>query len=177
MRTSTEPPVDATTTELLRWVFERINDHDAESLRAIWTADTLERFPDATCHGGDEIAAYFEAKFAAVEGFHLDPVVIVVEGEDALVHWRMTGRHVGLLLGVAGTGKDIALDGIDHFVIRDGVVVTNTVVFDQMTFARQVGLLPADGTVTDRALKAAFNAGTAVVGATRRRLQRRPPHR
>ena len=99
----------------------------------IWSPATVEYFPDATCHGGDEIAAYFEAKFAAVEGFHLDPVAIVAEGDDALVHWRMTGRHVGPLLGVEGTGRQIALDGIDHFVIRDGVVVTNTVVFDQLS--------------------------------------------
>jgi hypothetical protein len=36
----------------------------------------------------------------------------------------------------AGTGKEIELDGTDHFVLCDGKVVTNTVVFDQMTFAR-----------------------------------------
>ena len=169
---TTAPPTTSSTTELLRWVFDRINDHDAQSLRSFWSPATIEYFPDETCHGGDEVAAYFEAKFAAVEGFHLDPVAIVAEGDDALVHWRMTGRHVGPLLGVEGTGRQIALDGIDHFVIRDGVVVTNTVVFDQLSFARQVGLLPADRSAPDRALKGAFNARTKVLAAARRRLRR-----
>ena len=47
---------------------------------------------------------------------------------------------------------------------------SNTVVFDQMTFARQVGLLPPDGSGADKALKAAFNAKTRVALAARRRL-------
>lgn len=95
-------------------------------------------------------------------------LAIAESGDDALVHWRMTGRHVGLLLGIAGTGKNIELDGIDHFVLRDGKVASNTVVFDQMKFARQVGLLPPDGSVTDKALKTAFNAKTRVAVAARR---------
>ena len=59
------------------------------------------------------------------------------------------------MLGIAGTGRSIALDGIDHFVCGEATVITNTVVFDQMAFARQVGLLPADRSATDRALKGA----------------------
>jgi hypothetical protein len=40
-----------------------------------------------------------------------------------------------------------------------------------MSFARQVGLLPPDGSVVDRALKSAFNARTRVA----RRSRSRPP--
>ena len=117
----------------------------------------------------NELAAYFSDKFASIEGFRLEVVVIVESGEDALVHWRMTGRHSGTLLGIAGTGKAIALDGMDHFVLRDGKALTNTVVFDQMSFARQVGLLPPDRSAVDKALKAAFNARTKAADALRRR--------
>lgn len=166
---TTEPlPVGVTHTELLQWVFGRINAHDVASLRAFWTDDTVEYFPDATCRGPDEVAAYFSDKFAGIEGFRLDVVAIAESGDDVLVHWRMTGRHTGTVLGVAATGKPLELDGIDHFVLRDGRVLTNTVTFDQMAFARQVGLLPPDGSAADRALKAAFNARTRLVGAVRR---------
>ena len=161
-------PVDVTSTELMVWVFERINAHDVASLRAFWTDDTVEYFPDATCHGADEVVEYFSDKFASIEGFHLEVVAIAESGDDVLVHWRMTGLHTGTLLGVAGTGKAIELDGIDHFVLRDGSVVTNTVVFDQMAFARQVGLMPPDGSAVDKGLKAAFNARTRAVTALRR---------
>lgn len=166
------PPSNVTTSELLRWLFERINEHDLPSMRQLWTALTVEVFPDRTCHGADEVAAYFADKFAAITDFHLEVLALAESGEDALVHWRMTGRHTGMLLGIAGTGREIELDGIDHFVVRDGTVATNTVVFDQMTFARQVGLLPADGSVADTALKRAFNAKTRVAVAARGRLRR-----
>lgn len=166
-----QPPT-VPTTELFEWVFDTLNAQDLDALRPFWTSSTVEYFPDATCHGGDEVAAYFEDKFAAIESFHLQPIAIVVHVEDAFVHWRLTGRHVGLLLGVEGTGREIAVDGIDHFVLQDGTVATNTVVFDQLSFARQVGLLPADRSAPDRALKAAFNARTRLVAAARRRLHR-----
>jgi hypothetical protein len=64
-------PVDVTSTELMHWVFERVNAHDVASLRAFSTDDTVDYFPDATCHGADEVAPYFSDKFAAIEGFHL----------------------------------------------------------------------------------------------------------
>jgi steroid delta-isomerase-like uncharacterized protein len=161
-------PVDVTSTELMRWVFERINAHDVASLRAFSTDDTVDSFPDATCHGADEVAAYFSDKIASIEGFHLEVLAIAESGDDVLVHWRMTGRHTGTLLGLAGTGKTITIDGMDHFVLRDGKALTNTIVFDQMAFARQVGLLPPDRSAVDKALKAAFNTKTKAVDALRR---------
>ena len=62
--------------------------------------------------------------------------------------------------GIAPTGNPVELDGIDHFVIRDGKVESNFVVFDQLQFARQIGMMPADGSTADRAMNAAFNAKT-----------------
>ena len=162
------PPADVTATELMVWVFDTLNAQDLASLRPFWTDDTVEYFPDATCRGADEIAAYFSDKFAAIDGFHLHVLAIAESGDNVLVHWRMTGRHTGVLLGVAATGRTIELDGCDHFVLRDGKVLTNTVVFDQMAFARQVGLLPPDGSAADKGLKAAFNAKTRAVRAVRR---------
>ena len=41
-------PDNVTTAELLRWVFDRLNDHDVASLRRFWTPETVEYFPDAT---------------------------------------------------------------------------------------------------------------------------------
>ena len=97
----------------------------------------------------------------------------MVEGDDALVHWRMTGRHVGPVLGVAGhRTADPGWTASTTSSSRESTVVSNTVVFDQLSFARQVGLLPADRSAPDRALKALFNARTTLVGAVRRRMDR-----
>jgi steroid delta-isomerase-like uncharacterized protein len=162
------PPAEATNVELVRWSFDVINKHDVEPLRQFWTADTVERFPDRTCRGTDEIAAYFNATFAAVRDFKLEIVAIAGEGDDVFVRWHMTGTHEGELLGIAPTGKSLSIDGVDHFVIRDGKVASNFVVIDQLQYARQIGMMPADGSAADRAMKAAFNVRTGIAAKLKR---------
>ena len=157
---SSEAPPDASNGELVRWAFGKLNEHDVEPLKKFWTPETWERFPDKTATGSDEIAAYFEEVFAAVTGFRIEIKTLIESGEDVFVQWHMTGRHTGPFTGIEGTGKEIAIDGIDHFVIRDGKVVSNFVVFDRMQFAQQLGVMPPDDSRADKAMKAAFNAKT-----------------
>ena len=162
---ATAPPANA---ELIRWSFDVINSHDIAPLREHWTPETVERFPDRTCRGGDELAAYFEGLFAAVPDVHFDVVHVAAEDDAVFVRWHLTGTHTGTAwAGIEPTGKRIELDGIDHFTVRDGKVLSNFVVFDQMEVGRAMGLLPPDGSAPDRALKAAFNAKNRVAEAIR----------
>ncbi|HEV8151314.1 MAG TPA: ester cyclase [Solirubrobacteraceae bacterium] len=156
------PPTDATNAELVRWSFDALNRQDLDALRRFWTPETVERFPDRTCQGTDEIAAYFAEAFAAISDWDMRIVSLSAEDDDVFVQWHLTGRHTGPLQGIAPTGKELAVDGMDHFVIREGRVVSNFVVFDQFQYARQLGLIPLDGSRADRAMKAAFNAQTTV---------------
>ena len=45
-------------------------------------------------------------------------------------------------------------------MLRDGRIVSNFVVFDQMQYSRQLGILPSQDSVGDKAMKAAFNLKT-----------------
>jgi SnoaL-like polyketide cyclase len=85
-----------------------------------------------------------------------------------VVHWRLTGTHRGELLGIASTGRNFSIDGMDHFTLRDGVVVSNFVIFDQMQYARQLGMMPPEGSTADKSLKGAFNARTKLMAKVRR---------
>jgi steroid delta-isomerase-like uncharacterized protein len=154
------PPTGVSNGELIRWAFDALNRRDLDALRQTWTAETVDRFPDRTCRGPDEIAGYFEDAFAAIPDWNMQVVAIAEQGEDVFVHWHLEGTHQGPLLGIEATGKPLAIDGMDHFVIRDGKVVTNFVVFDQMQYARQIGMMPPDASAADKGLKAAFNART-----------------
>jgi ketosteroid isomerase-like protein len=162
------PPTQASNAELIRWSFDRLNKGDIASLRQVWTAETVERFPDRTCRGTEEIAAYFEDALGAISDWHMEVISVVEQGDDVFVHWHLTGTHTGPLLGIEPTGKSLSIDGMDHFVLRDGRVVSNFVVFDQMQYARQIGMMPPDGSAADRALKAAFNARTKLAAKLRR---------
>jgi steroid delta-isomerase-like uncharacterized protein len=163
------PPTGVSNAELIRWSFEQLNNHDVSALRQFWTAETVVRFPDRTCRGVDEIAGYFEDTFAALPDMRIEVISIVEQGEDVFAHWHLTGTHGGPVQGIEGTGKRIELDGIDHFVLRDGKVVSNFVVFDQMQYSRQLGILPAQDSVADKAMKAAFNARTKLVQVLKER--------
>jgi predicted ester cyclase len=158
------PPEAATNEELIRWAFDVLNTHDVSPVRPMWTSTTVERFPTETCVGADAIAAYFEAAFAALPDFHIEIQALAASGDDVMVRWHLTGTHSGAAWqGIAPTGRRVELDGIDHFVVRGGNVVSNFVVFDQMQFARAVGLLPPDGSSAERAMKAAFAAKTRLM--------------
>ena len=161
--TVSTPPASATNAELVRWSFEVINTRDVTTLRGFWTQDTVDHFPDRTCRGADEITAYFEEVFAALPDFRIEVRGLAEQGEDVFAQWHLTGTHTGAdFQGIEATGRSLAIDGMDHFVIRDGKVVSNLIVYDQMQFARQSGLMPADGSGADRALKLAFNAKTTL---------------
>jgi len=164
-----KPAAGSSNGEIVRWTFEAIDAHDIAALRTMWTAETVERFPSVTVRGGDGMAAYFETLFAALPDLRMRVVALAENGDDVFVHWHLTGTHTGAPFeGIDATGRAVAIDGMDHFVIRDGTIATNFVVFDQMQFARQIGLLPADGSPGDRATKAAFNAKTRLLARLRR---------
>ena len=146
--------------ELVSRTLDALNRGNPSELRQYWAEDGVERFPDQTCRGINEIVAYFEQALAAISDWRMEQLTVVEQGEDVFVHWRLTGKHSGPLQGIEPTGKPVTVDGMDHFVIRDGKIVSNFVVFDQMQYARQLGMMPPEGSTGDRAVKAAFNAKT-----------------
>ncbi len=157
------PPAGASNGEIVRWTFEVLDAHDVSALRTMWTDATVERFPSSTVHGADGMAAYFEDLFAALPDLRMRVVALAENGEDVFVRWHMTGTHTGEPFeGLEATGRALAIDGMDHFVLRDGRVVSNFVVFDQMQYARAIGMMPPDGSAPDKAMKAAFNVKTKI---------------
>jgi hypothetical protein len=63
-------------------------------------------------------------------------------------------------MDIEPTGKHVEVRGFDLFELEDGQIVSNTAYYDGAAFARQIGMLPADGSGADRAMKSAFNAVT-----------------
>jgi glyoxylase-like metal-dependent hydrolase (beta-lactamase superfamily II) len=78
------------------------------------------------------------------------------------VQWRFNGTFAGpgFLNGVAPTGHPVALEGLDLLTVRDGMIQSNDAFSDSMTFARQIGMMPPQGSSGERRLAGAFNAKT-----------------
>jgi steroid delta-isomerase-like uncharacterized protein len=163
--TATRSPV-----EIARHIFEDVlNRRDADALRAFWAESLVEELPTGTYRGPDEMARYFAETFAALPDFHITPEKIVGDDETVFVKWRVNATFTGSQWqGIEPTGDRIELLGIDCFTFREGKVVHNEVVFDQMSFGRQIGMLPAQDSIGERGMKSAFNARTKL----KRRLGR-----
>lgn len=153
------PPASGQPGATVRWIFDILNTHRASALRAVLTDTTRERFPTETRHGADRIVDWFEGLFAALPDLTMTIQGMAEQGGTVFVRWRLTGTHTGAdFEGIAASGRRVDLDGTDHFVISDGVVESNFVIFDQMQFARQLGLLPTAGSRIDVVLRRGFNA-------------------
>lgn len=116
-------------------------------------------------HTRDEVLAWFGALFDAVPNLHMQVEDVVVAGdpgrERITIRWHITGNHSGAAwLGVEPSGRALDLRGMDLVDIEDGRVAGNTIYFDLLAFARQVGMLPPEGSARDRLLAGVFNSVT-----------------
>lgn len=159
---SPEPLESRRPIDLIRDVFARaLNQRDPNALLQYWAEDVVEEMPTGTYRGRQEVRDYFAGVFAALPDFRIEARSIAAEGETVFVRWHISGTFTGeKWMGIEPTGSRIALDGFDCFSVQNGRIASNFVVFDQLSFARQIGLLPAQGTAMDKAMLAAFNAKT-----------------
>ena len=180
MATTDEPatrsrPSKATTAKLARAYLAAINDHDVDRAVTYWADGGRE-----TIHGQIDTVApegvreYFSGLLASVPDLRLTELSCTAEGERCAIRSRMTGTFAGTapLFGANPNGARIDLELVDNFVVTDGKIVSNDAYLDGMTVARQLGLLPPDGSPTQAALTRAFNVKTKAAGRTVSELEK-----
>lgn len=161
---------------LVRALFERFNDRQAffADPEATWIDRPHYRIfaQDLEMNTREEVVAWFRGFFDAVPDLHMEVEDVVVAGEPGrervTVRWHVTGTFSGKpYLGIEPTGRPIDLNGMDLIQIEDGRVAGNNVYYDQLAFARQIGMLPPEGSIGDRVMTSALNLVTK--GRTRLR--------
>jgi steroid delta-isomerase-like uncharacterized protein len=118
----------------------------------------------------EAVVDWFRRFFDAVPDLHMEVDDVVVAGEPGrervTVRWHITGTFSGApYLGIEPTGRRIDIRGMDLVDIQDGRVAGNHIYYDQLTFARQIGMLPPEGSPPDRLMTALFNFVTRVRAA------------
>jgi glyoxylase-like metal-dependent hydrolase (beta-lactamase superfamily II)/predicted ester cyclase len=157
--------VAADTAAVAERYFAALADRDVDAMVALWAPGGREHIRgqvDTTAPNG--VREYFTALFAAVPDFRLEVVSATVEGRRACVRWSARGTFAGApFKGIEPTGSAIALEGIDELTISGGQIQENNAFSDGLAFARQIGMLPDEGTRADVRLTRAFNARTRAV--------------
>ncbi len=151
-----------TPADIAKAYFVALSRHDLDAAEGWWHDDIAEDFtPIGEFHGKAALRAYFAEMFAAAPDFALEVIRIVGDETTAVVQWRATGTFTGApFQGILATGRAIEIRGVDVMQVRDGKVQANTIYYDGLTFARQIGLLPSEGSLPDRALMTGFNVRT-----------------
>ncbi len=148
--------------QTLRSYFEAMDNRDTAGIAAHWREDGVDDMvPVGLLRGREEIRAFFETMFAAMPDARTTVTRLVAGEQSCAVEWRIEGTFDGgPYMGIEPTGTHVEVRGLDLFELEDGQLVSNTGYFDGAGFARQIGMLPADGSSADRAMKSTFNAMT-----------------
>jgi steroid delta-isomerase-like uncharacterized protein len=151
--------------------FAAITAKDLTALSATHHPDIVEDFIVlGPIEGKESVRAFFAELFAAVPDLVFEAEnVMGVDATTAVGQWKMRGTFDGgPFQGIEPTGRVIDLRGIDVMVFEDGLLRHNTIYYDGLSFARQVGLLPAAGSRADRGMLATFNAAAKAKSRLRR---------
>ncbi len=171
---------------------KRISGSKAESVARRYFAAISERDLDAAVgmwqQGGREnvrgrvdvlapegVRDFIGELLDAIPDLDMQVVSTTTEGERCGVQWRMTGTFAGPghFGGVAPTGDPIEIEGFDLITVHDGMIKSNDAFTDSMTFARQIGMMPPQGSMAEERMMGAFNTKTRVasrLGAGEARL-------
>ena len=108
------------------------------------------------------VREFLGSLLGAVPDLSMEVLSTTTEGERCGVHWRMKGTFAGpgSYGGIAPTGAPVELEGFDLLTVRDGLIQNNDAFTDSMTFARQIGMMPGQGSSAESGMLAAFNAKT-----------------
>src|SRR3954463_8751287 len=145
--------------------FEAINRRDVEAMVALWKPGGREFIRgqvDTTAPDG--VRAFFTELFGAVPDFDLQVQDMVVQKDRVAVRWRATGTFCGEtpFKGLGPNGARLELEGTDVLQIDDGLIAANDAFSDAMAFARQIGMMPAEGSAAEERAFKLFNRATRV---------------
>jgi steroid delta-isomerase-like uncharacterized protein len=160
--------------KLARTYFEAVSAHDLDAMEACWEPDAhdvIHGVVDMTAPG--ELRSWFATVFAAVPDLSFEILDVLETGEKAALRWRLTGTFNGTAKfeGLLPNGAAIDLEGVDFLTIRDGLIVRNDAYLNGAELARQLGALPPQGSLVERASTAALNLKTRTAAALARRRQ------
>ena len=156
-------PMAADARSAVETYFAALTARDVEAAAACWAPDGVDNMIGQTTLDGPEgVRAFFGDLFAAMPDFAFAVESVTAEEDRVAVRWSATGTFsgTGSFQGIAPTGQHVTLTGLDLLHVRDGKLVHNDAFTDGLGLARQLGLMPPQGSRTDTAMLGAFNAKT-----------------
>jgi glyoxylase-like metal-dependent hydrolase (beta-lactamase superfamily II)/predicted ester cyclase len=162
------PPAPASEAEaVVRRYFDAINARDLDAAVAMWAPGGRENVRgqvDVTAPEG--LRTFVGDLLDAFPDLRFELVSTTTEEERCGAQWKLTGTLVGpgSFNGLAPTGHPVVLEGFDLLTVRGGLIQSNDAFTDSMTLARQIGMMPPQGSTAEQRMMGAFNVKTRITG-------------
>jgi predicted ester cyclase len=88
------------------------------------------------------VKQFFTQMRTAFPDLHVEPVVIMEEGDRVIARFHMTGTHEGDFAGLPPTGRRVAIDGYDEVRIVGDRAAEHWGAMDGLVLMRQLGAVP-----------------------------------
>lgn len=120
--------------------------------------------------GHKAVREFFAEMFTALPDYQMEIEQVIADSDAVAVRWRSTGTFDGgPFQGIQPSGRRVEIRGVDVIEVDGEHIVRNTIYYDGASFARQVGLLPREGSFADRAALRLYNARARLGRLFRRR--------
>ena len=146
-----------------RRYFDAIAARDLDAAVAMWAEGGRENVrgqTDVTAPEG--VRGFIGELLDAFPDLRFELISTTTQEDRCAVQWRLSGTFAGpgTLGGIEPTGHPLQIEGIDLLTIRDGLIQSNDAFPDSIALARQIGMMPPQGSTADQRLTSAFNAKT-----------------
>ena len=133
---------------LLDHYVDRYNADDLDGVIDLYADDATQIMPDGRFDGREAIRERLAQELAAFSDVHHTVRSFVEEGDAFCDEWTFAGTHTAPLRLPDGselppTGRRIEIKGMELVLVRDGKVILNTLYYDNLAVAAQLGVIPA----------------------------------
>jgi steroid delta-isomerase-like uncharacterized protein len=125
---------------------EAFNQKNLDVLDELIASEFTEHNPNPGQPPGLEgLKQFLSSIHTAFPDLHVNVEDMVAEGDKVAARLRVRGTHQGEFTGIAPTGNQVTLTGIDIVRIAEGKVVEHWGNFDNLGMMRQLGAIPESG--------------------------------
>jgi predicted ester cyclase len=124
-------------------LFDLWNGGDLTAIEQLYDPGfTADYQPYSWREGLDGIRAMVSQARTATPDYHEELLDLVVDGDRAAVRLRITFTHTSAIGPIAATGKRISYEELVLFTFRDGRVLSQRGIPDNLSMLRQMGVVP-----------------------------------
>ena len=133
--------------ELLDLYVARYNAGNLDGVMDLYSEDAVQNMPDGSFAGRTAIRDRLAQELDAFSDVNHIVRNFVEQGEAFCDEWTFTGTHTAPLLlpdgrELAATGMRVEIRGMEYCLMRNGKLIVNTLYYDNLAVAAQLGLVP-----------------------------------